>query len=189
MLKDLTGLEEVDGNYSEDGDSGSLGRLHGSFSILGHIGDVFVRRFASATDPIYQLQYRVINQSGLFAKLNSHKEVGEQTQLQVLSYLSSIPIKAQPGDGATLDTETLQVIKDGFTFINNFYLEFESKRHATPSVLNLLRLNYDHFLDINDDSKIVPLTPALAKSVANSSQYQSILPENIRMLAVELAFI
>ena len=88
-----------------------------------------------------------------------------------------------------LDKELLTVIKDGFDFINQFYLEFESKRHASPACLNLLRLNYDNFLDANDDSKILLLTPQLAKSVVSKEQYMSILPENIRMLAVELSFI
>ncbi len=88
-----------------------------------------------------------------------------------------------------MDKELLQVVKDGFEFINQFYLEFESKRHATPACLNLLRLNYDNYLDVNDDSKIQVHTPQLAKSVINKEQYLSVLPENIRMLAVELSFI
>jgi hypothetical protein len=75
MVKDLTGLQEVDGTRTDDGDEeGGLseGRLHGSFEILGHIGDVFVRRFASSDDELFKLQYRVMNQSGIFAKLNEH---------------------------------------------------------------------------------------------------------------------
>jgi hypothetical protein len=46
-LRDMTGLEEVDGRNSPDGEEPE-GRLHGVFEIIGHIGDVFVRRFASA---------------------------------------------------------------------------------------------------------------------------------------------
>jgi len=41
----MTGLEEVDGRNSPDGEEPE-GRLHGAFEIIGHIGDVFVRRFA-----------------------------------------------------------------------------------------------------------------------------------------------
>jgi hypothetical protein len=81
------------------------------------------------------------------------------------------------------------VIKDGLDFINKFYLEFESKRDATPACHNLLMLNYDNFLDINDDARIQQLTNQLAKSVANKEPYLSLLEENIRMLAVELSFI
>lgn len=55
MLKDLTGLQEVDGTRTDDGDEGSFGRLHGSFEILGHIGDIFVRRFASSDDEVFKL--------------------------------------------------------------------------------------------------------------------------------------
>jgi hypothetical protein len=79
MLKDMTGVEEVDDRYSEDAKEEEGGRLHGSFEILAHIGDVFVRRFAQVTDPVYSLQFRAINQSGLFQKLNSNSSVSSQT--------------------------------------------------------------------------------------------------------------
>ena len=81
------------------------------------------------------------------------------------------------------------MISEGLTFINQFYLEFNSKRDATPAVLNLMQLNYDNFLDINEDGKLQIVTPSFAKSVVNKECYKEILPENIRMLAVELAFI
>jgi len=77
MLKDTTGIEEVDDNYSEDVSEEMGGRLHGSLTILGHIGDVFIRRFASPTGPIFSLQYSALNNSGLFSKLNQNKEVSE----------------------------------------------------------------------------------------------------------------
>ena len=70
MLKDTTGIEEVDENYSEDVSEEMGGRLHGSFEILGHIGDIFVRRFAFPSDPVFSLQYSAVNNSGLFSKLN-----------------------------------------------------------------------------------------------------------------------
>ena len=187
MLKDTTGIEEVDDNYSEDVSEEMGGRLHGSLTILGHIGDVFIRRFASPTGPIFSLQYSALNNSGLFSKLNQNKEVSEQTQEQVLFYLSSIPV--QSASLETLDKDLQQVISDGMTFINHFYLEFNSKRDATPAVLNLMQLNYDNFLDVNDDAKLQVLTPSYAKQMVNKECYKEILPENIRMLAVELAFI
>ncbi len=46
LLKDLTGIKEVDEHETDDAKEGEEeGRLHGSFAILGHIGDVFIRRF------------------------------------------------------------------------------------------------------------------------------------------------
>jgi len=50
-------------------------------------------------------------------------------------------------------------------------------------------LNYDNYIDINDDNKIRELTPLVAKEVVNREDYKKIMPENIRMLAVELLFI
>lgn len=74
-------------------------------------------------------------------------------------------------------------------FINKFYLEFDQKRDATPSILNLLQLNYDNYLDVNDDKKIYHLTIEKAKSVVNNEPYKSLMSENIKLLAVELIFI
>lgn len=50
-------------------------------------------------------------------------------------------------------------------------------------------LNYDNLLDVNDDGKIEELTEAKAKGVVNRDMYKSLIPENIRLLAVELLFI
>ena len=60
----MTGIEEIDGTYSEDqinGEDEDPGRLHGAFEILGHIGDIFVRRYATPADEIYQIQFKGIN--------------------------------------------------------------------------------------------------------------------------------
>ena len=103
-------------------------------------------------------------------------------------YLSSVPIKTNP-DGS-FHSEVAQVVKQGFEFINNFYLEFNEKHEAQPAVLNLAMLNYDNFLDVNDDNKIREMTTEYAKEVVEGREcYKNMLPENIRMLAVELAFL
>ncbi len=65
-------------------------------------------------------------------------------------------------------------------------MELGSKKLAQPAVSNMLMLNYDNYLDINDDSKIEELTEARAKAVINRDMFKSLMPENIRMLAVEL---
>lgn len=49
MFKDLTGVSEFDGNHTPDGEEPE-GRLHGSFELVAHLGDLFVRRFAGAGD-------------------------------------------------------------------------------------------------------------------------------------------
>ena len=81
------------------------------------------------------------------------------------------------------------MIAEGFYFINNNYLEFDSKKDAVPSILNLLMLNYNNFLDIEDDKKIKPLTVQKAKEVVTQEPYKNLLTENIRLLAVELLFL
>jgi len=47
FLKDMTGIKEIDGKESEEGKTGEeIGRIHGAFEALAHIGDTFIRRFA-----------------------------------------------------------------------------------------------------------------------------------------------
>lgn len=103
----------------------------------------------------------------------------------MLFYLQSIPVRYTEG---TLHPELARVIAAGFEFINSFYLEFEYKKDAQPAVLNLLQINYDNYLSHTSEESVV-LTEQFVREVVNKDCYKSILPEGIRMLAVELAFI
>ena len=104
----------------------------------------------------------------------------------MLFYLSSIPVKQV---GGSFHPALSELLKDGFEFINAFYLEFKSKRLAQPALLNMMMLNYDNFLDTNDDAKITLLTKDIAKEVVSRDCYKSIMSEMVQMLAVELIFI
>jgi hypothetical protein len=80
------------------------------------------------------------------------------------------------------------VLSEGVKFIYNWYLEFPSKKETTPAATNILMLNYDHYLDINDNAKLESLTPELAKTRVNLPCYSEI-PENLRLLLVDLLFV
>lgn len=64
MFKDLTGVSEFDENQTPDGDEPE-GRLHGSFELVAHLCDLFVRRFASTADEagkaLRETVYKVVN--------------------------------------------------------------------------------------------------------------------------------
>jgi len=78
-----------------------------------------------------------------------------------LFYLSSIPVKVNK-DGILID-DLKSIIREGMEFINNFYLEFNNKKDAFPAILNMLMLNYDNFIDANEESKIQLLTKEKAR--------------------------
>lgn len=80
------------------------------------------------------------------------------------------------------------MLKEGMDFIRAFYLDFEYKRDAFPAVLNMFMLNYDNFLETNDD-KIQLLTQERAREVVSRDSFKSIISDNLRSLAVELLFI
>ena len=77
-------------------------------------------------------------------KLNSKTTLAKLTYKQILNYLASIPIKVNSKSNA-FDKDLAQVLKDGFQFIHNFYLELDAKSEAKPTLLNMLMLNYDNF--------------------------------------------
>lgn len=50
QLKDESGIPEIDGRPEEEvKEEEEQSKLYGALTILGHIGDVFVRRFANPT--------------------------------------------------------------------------------------------------------------------------------------------
>ncbi len=103
----------------------------------------------------------MINQAGIFKNLLEAETLSDQTYYQIIAYLSSIPVKTGK-DGKLID-DVQTIITDGMTFINSFYLEFDSKRDAFPAILNMLQLNFDNFLDSNEDNKVQLLTKDSAK--------------------------
>lgn len=185
FLGDMTGIREVDGRLTEDAEDpqDQPARLHGSFEILGHIGDTFVRRFATPQDEVYPIQFKAVNSAGVLAKLNGRQSVSEQTLYQVLFYLESIPVRSH---NEAFDPELARIIQSGFEFINSFYLDLPSKAEAKPAVINLLELNYDNYLAHSSEQSPV-LTEELAKEAVEKPRYKAILSESISLLAKELA--
>ena len=55
---DKCGITEVDGEVVH---AGEKGKLYGLFDILGHIGDIFIRRFTTGDSDLFNLYYGVLN--------------------------------------------------------------------------------------------------------------------------------
>ena len=53
------------------------------------------------------------------------------------------------GSKQDVSEEMGNVMRDAFTFLHKNYLEFESKKDASPALLNLLQLTHNNLLDIN----------------------------------------
>ena len=80
----------------------------------------------------------------------------EKTFKQVQNFLASIPVKTSLDD--KFGPELAQVLQEGFTFINQFYLDFESKADGKEPLLNMLMLNMNNYIDVNDAKSLIPLT-------------------------------
>ena len=59
-------------------------------------------------------------------------------------------------------------MRDSFTFLQKFYLEFDSKRDARPALLNLLQLTYNNSFDLSvstERNEICQLTHTYIRDV------------------------
>jgi hypothetical protein len=59
--------------------------------------------------------------------------------------------------------------------MKKFYLDFKSKKDAAPAFMNMLMLNYNNFLDVDDEKKIQPLTKEKANSITKSAPYSDLI--------------
>ena len=65
----------------------------------------------------------------------------------------------------------------------------DSKKEAVPALLNMLLLNYDNYLDIDDNKKISPLTKQRAREAVQSEVFKGIVSDDMKSTAVELIFL
>lgn len=99
----------------------------------------------------------------------------------MISVLSQIPIK-----GDKLSPELAEFVKDGFLCVQKFYLEHgELNQRCTDAILNLLQLNYDNFLNL---STIRSYDRQAVKEATLSKALEGVIPEDMRMYAVEIVF-
>jgi hypothetical protein len=186
QLSITSGIEEVDSEPWYNSDE-PTGRLQGSLEIIAFIGDIFVRRFTSPDDKIRTSLFKVILQTKVFERINAKNELSKESMSSVLFSLASIPVALSSNN--RFEDSLAQVLKHGFTFIHSFYLEFNNKKDACPAILNMLMLNYNNYLDVDDDKKIQLLTKEKAKERVNTDAFTGVLDNDQKMLAVELLFI
>ena len=55
-------------------------------------------------------------------------------------FIEDLPI---PCPSEPISSECADVMRDSFTFIHKFYMEFDSKKDGKLALINLLQLSYD----------------------------------------------
>jgi hypothetical protein len=83
-------------------------------------------------------------------------------------------------------------MRDSFTFLHKFYLDFDSKKDAAPALLNLLQLTYNNLLDLSVSAQaeeITPLTPSYVRDVVcEAPSLAGIIPQDMKMVCGDIIF-
>jgi hypothetical protein len=110
---------------------------------------------------------------------------------QIPSFIAQLPVPSLASK-QPISAETAQVMRDSFTFIHKFYLDFDSKRDAQPALLNLLQLTYNngHELSVSASAEeITPLTSTYIRDeVCEVATLHSIIPQDMKMICGDIIF-
>mmetsp|Transcript_32159 Transcript_32159/g.31477 ORF Transcript_32159/g.31477 Transcript_32159/m.31477 type:complete len:103 (-) Transcript_32159:74-382(-) len=99
--------------------------------------------------------------------------------LDIMKYfLSNLPV--QKDSQGKFEENMALLLQSGFTFTHNFYLDYSNKNEMAPAVFNMLQLNYNNYLDVNDDKLIQLLTTQKAKEHIASEMFQGIISNDMR---------
>lgn len=136
-----SGIQEIDGkDISASRPDEEIFRFAGAFDTLGHIMDCYLRRFFKKSDnDMSKMLFSIVTKAGVFKKLNQEEDFSGMSKVYELvpQFLECIPI---PGVKEPISGEQADVMKEGFTFIQKFYMEFDSKKDGKAALINLLQL-------------------------------------------------
>ena len=83
-------------------------------------------------------------------------------------------------------------MRDSFTFLHKFYLDFDSKSDAKPALLNLMQLTFNNLLELSvsaSANEITSLTPQYAReTVCETPSLAGIIPQDMKMVCSDIIF-
>lgn len=141
VLNSESGIVEIDGkDISEGRPDEEIFRFDGALDALGHIMNVYLRRFYKSDSAISKLLFKAVTQSKILKKLNEEEDFTAMTRVynQLPNFIAALPIPSNASKNQKITEEQAEVMRDSFTFIQKFYLDFESKTDGKPALLNLL---------------------------------------------------
>lgn len=178
-LKSQSGIIEIDGKDISDGrPDEEIFRFDGALAALGYVMSVFLRRYFKSDSSVSKLLFTAITESGILKKLNEEddfpgtfKKTGESEDAegmtmvltkvyeQVPDFIASLAIPSITSKTEKLTDEQKEVMRDSFTFIHKFYLEFDQKSDGKESLLNLLQLTCNNGQDLGVSTASGEITP------------------------------
>lgn len=194
-LSSESGIVEIDGRDISDGrPDEEIFRFDGALDALAHIMNTYQRRCYKADSVLSKLVFTAITQSKLFEKLNAEEDFSAMSKVytQIPAFITALPIPSLLPKPAKLPDELAAVMRDSFTFLHKFYLDFESKKDGKPALLNLLQLTYNHTLDLGVGAgadEVTPLSTGYVRdTVCELPQLQGIIPNDMKVVCNDIIF-
>jgi hypothetical protein len=156
--------------------------------------NVHLRRFFKTDSAQSKHLFKALADSKLLQTLNKEEDFSAMSKVygQIPAFIASLPIPSIASKTQAIPEEVAAVMRESFTFIHKFYLDFDSKKDAAPALLNLLQLTYNNTLDLS-----VSILPDEVTALSNSyvrdtvcelPQLQGIIPEDMKMVCNDIIF-
>ena len=111
---------------------------------------------------------------------------------QVPDFIAMLPIPSISSKTEKISAEQAEVMRDSFTFIHKFYLDFDSKSDGKESLLNLLQLTQNNGNDLGVSCTLGEI-PKLSNTyirdtICEGAQLQGVIPEKMKMICNDIVF-
>jgi len=194
VLKTESGIIEIDGKDLKEGrPDEEIFRFDGALDTLGHIMNVYLRRFYKSDSAMSKLLFKAVTDAGLLQALKEEEDFSAMTEVyrQVPAFISALPVPSTTSK-QKLSEEQAEVMRASFTFIHKYYLDFDSKKDAAPALLNLLGLTYNNCLDLSVSTgagEITPLSSSYVRdTVCEVPALQGVIPADMKMVCNDIIF-
>jgi len=141
VLNSESGIVEIDGkDISKGRPDEEIFRFDGALDCLGHIMNVYLRRFYKSDSAMSKLLFKAVTQSHILKKLNEEEDFSAMSKVykQIPDFITTLPIPSMADKDQKITEEHGGLMRESFTFIHKNYLDFDSKKDGKPALLNLL---------------------------------------------------
>lgn len=158
--------------------------MAGVFNILGHITGSFIRRFGQNL-PIADICFSVVANAHILETLAKQPKVPcDQTLAQVRHFLESIAVCTNPKTDH-FDAGQAQVLSAGFLFVQQWYLDYFTKKDLVPALKNMIGLNYNNYTQTD---KTPLFTKEGVRTILGNETYTKVCTPDMKSIAVELIY-
>jgi len=88
-----------------------------------------------------------------------------------------------------LEEQLQNFLRDGFQFIQKFYLEHEDENVTAATALkNMLMLNHNNYVDIKDSKDVMILTSQFVREMTDQECLSGLITQDMKMYSSDIIF-